>query len=207
MGLGKHKKPPIEAWHVAEIVKLGRTDRFTPLQLLQAKALVGVGWHLFNRPQDFNHFQVCDFVKLQSGMRVFIRRAKNDTKGMTRSPLLDEAGDAEACPVKNLLAYFKATKLSVQPGCTKVEGDPECCKVCPPAFPSIHKHAGLRSHAMPKGKVTEIVKKLFLSLADLDLMTAEEASTFSEKLARTGGVSEASANFVRDGSFRAMEAG
>ena len=52
---------------------------------------------------------------------------------------------------------------------------------------------------MPKGKGTEIVKKLFLSLADLDLMTEEEANTFSGKPARTGGVSEAAANFVRDG--------
>ena len=44
LGLGKHKKPPIEAWHVAEILKSKRTNRFTGLQLTQAKALLGVGW-------------------------------------------------------------------------------------------------------------------------------------------------------------------
>ena len=118
---------------------------------------------------------------------------------MTRAPLLDEAENAEACPVRNLLNCFKAARLSVQPGCTKIEGDPECCKVCPPAFPSIHKHKGVRCHAMPKAKVTEITKKLFLSLAELDLMTEEEANTFSGKSARTGGVSEAAANCVRSG--------
>ena len=56
LDVGKHKKPPVEAWHVAAILELTDTKCFTQLQLRQAKALLLVGWHFFNRSQDFNTF-------------------------------------------------------------------------------------------------------------------------------------------------------
>jgi hypothetical protein len=199
LGVGKHKKPPVEAWHVAAILELTDTKRFTQLQFRQAKALLLVGWHLFNRPQDFNTFQVCDFVRVVGGMRVYVRYAKNDQKGLTRCPLLEEAIEKQDCPVENLLSYFRLAGLSVQPGCTKVPGEPDECAVCPPAFPSIHKHNGIQSYAMPTQRVSEVVKKLYLSLADAGKMSEEDASKFSGKSCRCGGVSEAAGNEVRDG--------
>jgi hypothetical protein len=199
LGVGKHKKPPVEAWHVAEIMELAKTDRFTQLQLRQAKAMLLVGWHLFNRPQDFNTFQVCDFVRLEHGMRVYVRYAKNDQKGLTRCPILEEASNERDCPVENLLSYFRLAGLSVQPGCTKVPGEPDACTVCPPAFPSIHKHKGVQNYPMPTQRVSEIVKKLFLSLADIGKMSADDAKQFSGKSCRCGGVSAAAGNEVRDG--------
>ena len=52
---------------------------------------------------------------------------------------------------------------------------------------------------MPKSRVTELVKELFMGLVDSGDMTEEEARAFSSKSLRTGGVSEAAANAVRDG--------
>ena len=52
---------------------------------------------------------------------------------------------------------------------------------------------------MPTQRVSEIVKKLFLSLADIGKMSADDAKQFSGKSCRCGGVSAAAGNEVRDG--------
>jgi hypothetical protein len=205
LGAGKKKKPPVEAWHVAKIVRLSRPAKFTPLMHLQALAVLLVGWELFTRSQDFEEFQVCDFVQLQTGMRVMVRYAKNDQKGLTRTPVLELGEEEVSCPVRACRRYFAAANIRVQLGCTKVEGEPERCRVCPPAFPSITKHQGKKDRPMPKARVTEILKVLFLELAAThpDLMTEEEAKAFSSKSMRCGGASEAAANTVRDGVIQA----
>lgn len=78
LGKGKLKKPAVEAKHVAQILEVGRPKELTYLQWLQAKAVLMVGWEMFTRPADFEEFQLCDFVRLDKGMRVWVRYAKND---------------------------------------------------------------------------------------------------------------------------------
>lgn len=199
MGEGKKKKPPMEAWHVAKIVAIERPEGLTLLQFLQAKAIVVIGWELFTRSQDFEEFQICDFVRLDKGMRVLVRYAKNDQKGLTRAPVLEVGSDVRSCPVRIFLDYVAAACIGVLEGCTKVEGEPQRCSVCPPAFPSIHRHRGKQTRAMPKARVTAILRVLFLELASLGLMTEEEARAFSSKSMRAGGVTVAAAEAVRDG--------
>jgi hypothetical protein len=197
--VGKAKKPPVEAWHVARIVRMGRPAGFTVLQHAQGLAVVLVGWHLFTRSQDFEEFQACDFIQLQGAMRVLVRYAKNDQKGLTRAPVVAMAEDVEACPVRTYRNYVATVGIWVQPGCTKVEGEPQRCAVCPPAFPSIGKHKGRMDRPMPKARVTEILRVFYLELAAQGHMTEEEARAFTSKSLRCGGVSEASGNCVRDG--------
>lgn len=132
-------------------------------------------------------------------MRVFVRCAKNDQKGLTRTPVLALADEEDACPVRAYRRYVAALGITVQPGCTKVEGEPERCEVCPPAFPSIGKHKGKMDRAMPKSRVTEILRVLFLDLAEGGHLTEAEARAFTSKSLRCGGVSEATAQCVRDG--------
>jgi len=199
LGAGVTKKPPVEAWHVAEIVKMQKPAAFTWLQWLQGLAVVLLGWELFTRSQDFSEFQICDFIRLDKGLRVFVRYAKNDQKGLTRAPLVEDASNEVACPVKVFLRYVSAAGLKVQHGCNKVEGEPERCSVCPPAFPAITKHGGIQSRPMPKSRVTEIMRVFFLEMADKGLMTEEQARAFSSKSLRCGGVSQATAEAVRDG--------
>jgi len=199
LGVGKAKKPPVEAWHIALIVRMPRPKAFTIMQHLQALAVLVVGWHLFTRSQDFVEFQACDFVQLLEGMRVFVRYAKNDQKGLTRTPLLAAAAKEEACPVKIYRAYVATAGIRVHPGCTKVEGEPDRCTVCPPAFPSIGKHKGKMDRAMPKSRVTELLRVFFLELAAAGHMTEGEARAFSSKSLRTGGVTAAAGACIRDG--------
>ena len=201
LGAGKKKKPPVEAWHVAKLVRLEKPERFTRLMHLQSVTVLLVGWELFTRSQDFEEFQVCDFVQLATGMRVLVRYAKNDQKGLTRSAVLELAADPAACPVMTMRQYLGAAGIRVQPGCTKVEGEPQRCTVCPPAFPSITKHQGKKDRAMPKARVTELLRGLFLELArvDPDCISEQEARAFSSKSLRCGGVSESAAQAVRDG--------
>ena len=71
LGAGKKKKPPVEAKHVAAILRHGRVVHakgFTVLQFTQAIAVFLVGWQLFNRAQDFEEFQICDFTFLDKGV-------------------------------------------------------------------------------------------------------------------------------------------
>ena len=199
LGVGKAKKPPVEAWQVALIVGLSEVQGFTTLQRIQAIAVLLVGWHLFTRSQDFAEFQACDFVQLREGMRVLVRYAKDDQKGLTRMPVLAMAEDSRACPVRSYRSYVAIAGITVQPGCTKVEGEPQRCTVCPVAFPSIGKHKGKMHRAMPKSRVTEILRVFYLVLADQGHMTEAEARAFSSKSLRCGGVSAASAECVRDG--------
>ena len=165
-GTGKKKKPPVEAKHVAAIVKLGRVvhDKgFTVLQYLQAIALFVMGWQLFNRAQDFQEFQVCDSTFLDKGLRVLVRRAKNDTKRVTRSPVLEYAIKVDSCPVSLVKKYFEIAGINVTDGRDKVDGSPHGCSSCPPIFSSIHKHNGKQPGrgcerlGIPTARVIEIV--------------------------------------------------
>ncbi len=79
----------MEAWHVALLVELPMPPKWTLLMHKQAMAILLVGWELFTRSEDFLEFQVCDFTQLDTGMRVMVRYAKNDPKGLTRSPVLE----------------------------------------------------------------------------------------------------------------------
>jgi hypothetical protein len=203
MGVGKKKKPPVEAWHVARIVTMERPKGTTILMFLQALTVLLVGWHLFTRSQDFPEFQVCDFIQLDSGMRVLVRYAKNDQKGITRAPVLAFAEDPRACPVRTYRRCAAALNLRVQPGCNKVEGEPQRCTVCPPAFPSVTRHRGVAGRPMPKARVTEMLRMLFLQLASLGALTEQEARAISSKSLRCGGVTQAAASCIRDGVVQA----
>jgi hypothetical protein len=201
LGAGKKKKPPVEAWHVAKLVKLAKPAKFTILMHMQALAVLLVGWELFTRSQDFEEFDVCDFVQLTTGMRVYVRYAKNDQKGLTRTAVLEMASDPACCPVRLMRQYLASAGIRIQHGCTKVEGEPEKCRVCPPAFPSITRFQGKKDRPMPKARVTELLRVLFVELArvDPDCISEEEARAFSSKSLRCGGVSESAAQAVRDG--------
>jgi hypothetical protein len=130
-----------------------------------------------------------------------VRYAKNDQKGLTRTTILEMANNENACLVRCLRRYFTAAGIKVEPNYTKVEGEPERCRVRPPAFPSITRHQGKRVRPMPKARVIEMLKALFMELAqeEPDCMTEEEARAFSSKSLRCAGVSEAAAQAVRDG--------
>ena len=203
LGQGKHKKPGVLAAHVAAILDIGKPRTMSFMQYEQALAVLLVGWHLFCRSQDFLEFQVCDFreevVNGVAGMRVLVRKAKNDQKGFTRDPFVGQAASGVECPVRRYRQYVKAVGLQVMAGCTKQWGKPDRCEVCAPAFPSITKHQGRKDRPMPKSRVTAIIKELFMHLAEQGHMDAEEASQYSSKSLRCGGVSEASALAVRDG--------
>jgi hypothetical protein len=203
MGVGKKKKPPVEAWHVARIVAMTRPEGVSIMIFIQALTVLLVGWHLFTRSQDFPEFQVCDFIQLDTGMRVLVRYAKNDQKGITRAPVLAFAEDARACPVRTYRRCAAALNLKVKSGCTKVEGEPQRCTVCPPAFPSVTKHRGVMGRPMPKSRVTELLRMLFLQLAALGALTEQEARAFSSKSLRCGGVTQAAASCIRDGVVQA----
>jgi hypothetical protein len=199
LGVGKAKKPPVEAWQVALIVQMTKIKGFTVLQHAQALAVLLIGWHLFTRSQDFAEFQACDFIQLKEGMRVLVRYAKNDQKGLTRTPVLAMAADSRACPVRAYRNYITTACISVHANCDKIEGEPQRCTVCTAAFPSIGKHRGKMKSAMPKARVTEILRVWYLELAVQGHMTEKEARAFSSKSLRCGGVSAASAECVRDG--------
>ena len=85
---------------------------------------------------------MCDFTFLDEGLRVLVRRAKNDTTGVTRSPVLEYATKVNSCPVSLVKKYFAIAGIHVTDGCDKVDGSPHRCSSCPPAFPSTHKHNG-----------------------------------------------------------------
>jgi hypothetical protein len=92
-----------------------------------------------------------------------------------------------------------ALGIFVQPGCTKVEGEPHRCEVCPPAFPSVGRHKGKMDRPMPKARVSELMRVFYLELARQGVMTEDEARRFSSKSLRCGGVSEAAGACIRDG--------
>jgi hypothetical protein len=203
-GLGKKKKPPVEPWHVREILE-GKTPldfqggKYSGLQLVQAKLMLVVGWQLFTRPQDFYELDRCDIRPFVTEMAVTIRYAKNDVRGLTRTPRLSADG-GEWCPKRMAEEYFRLAELEVQPGCDKVEGEPTRCSMCPAAFPPIWKHGGVqRGRRIPKDQVTLRIKSLFKGLAEQGVLTLEEAKEFSGKSLRCGGVSSAAAECIRDG--------
>jgi len=142
-------------------------------------------------------------------VRALVRRAKNDVKGVTRSPVLEYAKQADGCPVRLLYRYFEAAGIWIADGCNKQQGSPHRCLACPPAFPAIHKHAGKQPGrgqermGMPKARVTEIVRGLYVGLAVAGAMSMEEALAFSAKSLRCGGVSEAAGQAIRDGVTQA----
>ena len=199
LGAGKAKKPPVEDWHVAAILQAPKPEKFTMLQHYQGLVVLVLGWQLFTRSQDFPEFQACDFIVLETGLRVLVRYAKNDQKGLTRQPVLERGKVAASCPVRLYLRYVGAAGIRVQPCCTKVEGKPHRCTVCPPAFPSITQYQGKKDRPMPKARVSEILKVYFRELAAAGRMTEEEAEAFSSKSLRCGGVSQAAAETIRDG--------
>ena len=139
-------------------------------QYSQAISIDMVGWQLFSRQQDFHNFQRCDFIQKTGGCEVLIRKAKNDRKGVTRAPMLEGADDKARCPVKILLTYFKRARIDVSPYCNKVEGQRDDCSFCPPAFPSFHKVHGKMDCPMPISKVTKVIRKLFMGLADVGIV-------------------------------------
>ena len=59
-----------------------------------------IGWQAFDRPHDFHNFQWCDFVRKVKVCKVLIRKAKNNTKGVTRAPMMEDAGDRAMCTVE-----------------------------------------------------------------------------------------------------------
>jgi hypothetical protein len=198
-GLGKKKKPPVEPWHMAKILERALPPaELTWQQWRQAKVIANMGWQLFNRPQDFSELQVCDLVSEETQLEVTIRYAKNDPRGLTRSPKLSREG-GRYCTVTLWEEYAKAEGLVRHPQCTKVKGVPTRCEYCKPAFPSIWKHGGQQSHPILASGVSRCVKALFLGLAEDGFMSQQEARDFSGKSMRCGGVSAAAAEAVRDG--------
>jgi hypothetical protein len=198
-GMGKEKKPPVEPWHVAKVLAaVVCPSALTRQQWAQAKVVLVMGWQLFNRPQDFTELQVCDLVVYEAFLEVTIRYAKNDPRGLTRSPRLSREGGKE-CPVGLWERYAAAEGLVVHAQCTKVKGVPTRCAVCKPAFPAIWKHQGQQLHAMSPSMVTLRIKALFMGLAETGVISEEEAKMFSGKSMRCGGVTAAAAECVRDG--------
>ena len=200
LGLGKKKKPGVEPWHVAEIVRGECPQGLSLLQFLQAKLVLSWGWQLFSRAQDFVELQVCDVRRVKEGLEVTIRYAKNDPRGLTRSAVLEAAGGAE-CPVAIFDEHVAAMGWSEADcaHCTKVEGQPQRCEHCPDLCPAIYKHGGIQKKHISTATVTSRVRELFLGLAARGLMSLEEAKAFSSKSLRCGGVSAAAAEAVRDG--------
>jgi hypothetical protein len=95
--------------------------------------------------------------------------------------------------------YFAAAGISKREGCDKVWGQPRRCSVCPPAFPTIGKWDGKRENAMPKARVTNIIRVLFKQLALEGAVSQDLAENVSSKSLRCGGVSAAAGLAVRDG--------
>ena len=207
LGLKAKKKPPVEPWHLREILQLECPEGCSGLQWRQSKALLMLGFMLFNRRQDFGRLQPCDLRPMTTKegeprvWEVLIRYAKNDLRGLTRAPRLEEAEQSEFCVLKALEQYMQAADIKVHPSCNKVWGQPYACDFCEPLFPSIWANGGKKSHAMPDSRVALVVKQAFRALAAAkpDLMTPEEAEAFSTKSLRTGGVSSAAAEEIRDG--------
>ena len=67
-------------------------------------------------------------------MRVLVRYAKNDHKGLIRTPALAMAEDSRAYPVRAHRNYIATAYISVHANCDKVEGEPQRCTVCTAAF-------------------------------------------------------------------------
>lgn len=160
----------MEAEHIAGIAKLPRMERFfTLFQLAQAKVISVWGWHMFNRPEDFSVFQLCDVRELEveecskAGLRVTVRYAKNDTRGKTRTADLDQVG-GEACPVTLWRSYCQMAGLRKDPRCDKVVGEMAACSFCPPAFPRIYKNEGVQPEPVSSAGASKIVKTLFVLL-------------------------------------------
>ena len=172
--------------------------RFGGLQWIQAKVVLVVGWQLFCRPQDFSELDLCDVVVDADGMTITIRYAKNDTKGLTRSPRIARAG-GRFRPVELWERYVKALGLVKHAACDKVLGEPTRCSFCGPAFPAVWKLQGVKQTRMPAQQASKRIKQLFAGLASAGLMTEETATSFSGKSCRCGGVSAAAGEAVRGG--------
>ena len=205
LGTAMKKQPGIEAAHIAAMCDIeGTPEGWSEMQWLQAKALILVGWQLFNRRQDFGRLQPCDLRFEKDVLEVLIRYAKNDLRGKTRAPQLAAGDDDSSCPLKCLKRYMTAAGIKVQAGCDKRWGEPFACSVCEPLFPSILTKAkgGKRPRAMPDSRVTKIVKDVMMTVAKVtkgEVLTLEEAKRFSAKSLRCGGCSEAAAQGVREG--------
>ena len=202
LGTAVKKQPPLEACHVAALLEIeGVPEGWTLQQWLQGKALVGMGWQLFNRRQDFGRLQPCDLKFTGRAMQVLIRYAKNDVRGKTRDPTVEKAEEADSCPVEAMQTYMAECAIGIKVGCDKKWGEPYACTKCPPLFPSIWTKGGVRKKAMPDARVSSIIKGLMRQVAETrpDLLSAEEAKKFSAKSMRCGGTSEAAAQCVRDG--------
>ena len=197
-GMGKMKKPPIEARHVAGILEMACPVDMSLWQFFQAKVILVIGWQLFCRAQDFSEFDLCDFIVEAEGLDITVRYAKNDPRGLTRNPKLEATGGAE-CPKGLWMQYVQALGLQASPLCDKVKGEPKRCSHCGPAFPSVWRHKGKREHRLLKRQVTQRIRSVFVALAKTGATTMEEALMFSAKSLRCGGVSQAAAEAVRDG--------
>ena len=206
LGTRAEKKPPIEPWHVMEMLEMECPEGWSELQWKQAQTLILLGFELFNRRQDFGRLQPCDFreVKSVEGKRVWellIRYAKNDVQGLTRAPQIIQADDERCCLGTRLEEYMGVLGIKRHADCNKVWGKPYPCDFCEPLFPAIWAKQGKKCHAMPDSRVGRVVKGAFRALAKAkpNLLSSEEAEKFSTKSLRTGGVSSAAAECVRDG--------
>lgn len=210
LGTRKQKKPPLEARHVEGLLGVeGTPEGWSARQWIQGKVMMMMGWQLYNRRQDFSRMQPCDLRFQQDEllgpvMEVLIRYAKNDKYGRTRAPKLAEcAEDAMVCPIRLMREYLEEAGIRRDPGCDKVWGEPYACSVCPPLFPTIlgDERGGIQTRAMPDSRVSVILKRMMVTLAAErpDLLSKEEAQTFSAKSLRCGGTSESAAQQVRDG--------
>ena len=176
---------------------------FTLLQLTQAKVISVWGWHMFNIPEDYLVFQLCDVRELEvgecpkAGLRITVRYAKNDTRGKTRTADLDQVG-GEACPVTLWRSYCQMAELCKDPRCDKVAGETTACSFCPPAFPRIYKNEGVQLEPVSSAGASKIVKTLFVSLGVYLGQGEECGKSFSGKSLRCGGVSEACTSAIRD---------
>lgn len=196
-GLGKHKKPGVEAKHVAAMLQMDRPAAFTVLQWVQARAILVIGWQMFCRAQDFRELQMCDVVVQSEGLAITVRYAKNDVKGLTRRAFLEATGGLE-CPKRLWLEYVAMCGLSGSEHCDKVQGEPTRCTACGPAFPSVHRR-GVQGFAIPKSRVSRIIKQVHQELGSVMGWGRSWGDPYSAKSLRCGGVTEAAGACVRDG--------
>jgi len=208
LGVKAEKKPPAEPHHVREMLLLeGPPESMSELQWEQAQVLVLFGFVLFNRRQDFGRLQPCDIREIDKqadGRRVWevlIRYAKNDMQGLTRAPRIVEGEDSRFCVLQRLESYMRKLGIVKDARCNKQWGKPYACDFCQPLFPAIWKRHGKKQHAMPDSRVASTVKGVFAALAEAkpDVLSEEEAKKFSTRSLRSGGVSSAAAECVRDG--------